>query len=356
MEAESGQILYAYNADGRRAPASLTKLMTLLLVFEEMESGALAPEDEVTASLHASAMGGSQIWLEPYETMTVDELLRATAIASANDAAVALAEACAGTEGRFVAEMNERAAGLGLTGTRYENASGPGRGRPLHHRPGCGAAEPGAAAARRRHRLHLGVAGQPPGRGHRAGEHQPPGALLRRLRRPQDRHHTDAAGHCVSAAATRDDMTLIAVILGAPDSDSRFDGARQLLDYGFSAFTKAPAPDLSAGLLPVRVAHGAEETVQPVADAPAGIVVEKSRAADLAAEVELPQVLEAPVEEGAVIGSVTVTLDGSPVVEYPHPGRRRRGADGNAAGPAAAAGGALRRPCRVIRELFVKNR
>ena len=124
MEAESGQILYAYNADGRRAPASLTKLMTLLLVFEEMESGALAPEDEVTASLHASAMGGSQIWLEPYETMTVDELLRATAIASANDAAVALAEACAGTEGRFVAEMNERAARLGLTGTRYENASG----------------------------------------------------------------------------------------------------------------------------------------------------------------------------------------------------------------------------------------
>ena len=101
MEAESGQILYAYNADGRRAPASLTKLMTLLLVFEELESGALAPEDEVTASLHASAMGGSQIWLEPYETMTVDELLRATAIASANDAAVALAEACAGTEGQY---------------------------------------------------------------------------------------------------------------------------------------------------------------------------------------------------------------------------------------------------------------
>ena len=189
MEAESGQILYAYNADGRRAPASLTKLMTLLLVFEEMESGALAPEDEVTASLHASAMGGSQIWLEPYETMTVDELLRATAIASANDAAVALAEACAGTEGRFVAEMNERAAGLGAHRHPLRERQRPGRGRPLHHRPGCGAAEPGAAAARRRHRLHLGVAGQPPGRGHRAGEHQPPGALLRRLRRPQDRHH-----------------------------------------------------------------------------------------------------------------------------------------------------------------------
>ena len=316
MEAESGQILYAYNADGRCAPASLTKLMTLLLVFEELESGALAPEDEVTASLHASAMGGSQIWLEPYETMKVDELLRATAIASANDAAVALAEACAGTEGQFVAEMNERAARLGLTGTRYENASG------LDEDGHYTTARDVALLSRELLR-HDGVTGYTSVWQDSLRDGATELVNTNRLVRFYDgcvglkTGTTDAAGHCVSAAATRDDMTLIAVVLGAPDSDSRFDGARQLLDYGFSAFTKAPAPDLSAGLLPVRVAHGAEETVQPVADAPAGIVVEKSREADLAAEVELPQVLEAPVEEGAVIGSVTVTLDGSPVVEYP---------------------------------------
>ena len=124
MEAESGRVLFEYNADDRHAPASITKIMTMLLVCEAVDAGQISLDDTVTTSPYASSMGGSEIWLEPYETMTVDEMLRATAIASANDAAVALGEHLAGTEAMFADKMNQKAAQLGMESTHFVNACG----------------------------------------------------------------------------------------------------------------------------------------------------------------------------------------------------------------------------------------
>lgn len=178
MEAESGRVLFEYNADDRHAPASITKIMTMLLVCEAVDAGQISLDDIVTTSPYASSMGGSEIWLEPYETMTVDEMLRATAIASANDAAVALGEHLAGTEAMFADKMNQKAAQLGMDSTHFVNACGAGRGGPLHHRPGHCSHGKGAASAPVDHRLHHRLAGYPPGRRNRTGEHQPPGAVL----------------------------------------------------------------------------------------------------------------------------------------------------------------------------------
>lgn len=124
MEAESGRVLFEYNADDRHAPASITKIMTMLLVCEAVDAGQISLDDTVTTSPYASSMGGSEIWLEPYETMTVDEMLRATAIASANDAAVALGEHLAGTEAMFADKMNQKAAQLGMDSTHLSTPAG----------------------------------------------------------------------------------------------------------------------------------------------------------------------------------------------------------------------------------------
>ena len=315
MEAESGRVLFEYNADDRHAPASITKIMTMLLVCEAVDAGQISLDETVTTSPYASSMGGSEIWLEPYETMTVDEMLRATAIASANDAAVALGEHLAGTETMFADRMNQRAAELGMESTHFVNACG--LDEEGHYTTARDIAVMARELLKHRWITDYTTVWQDTLRG---GETEL--VNTNRLVRFYSgciglkTGTTDDAGCCVCAVAERDGMTLIAVILGAPDSDTRFESAKSLLDYGFASYSLAPAPDVSDQLTPVPVRHGTETAVVPVPDAPEGIIAEKARRNDLTCEVQLLPEVEAPVAEGQVLGSVKILLDGEVQTEY----------------------------------------
>lgn len=315
MEAESGRVLFEYNADDRHAPASITKIMTMLLVCEAVDAGQISLDETVTTSPYASSMGGSEIWLEPYETMTVDEMLRATAIASANDAAVALGEHLAGTETMFADRMNQRAAELGMESTHFVNACG--LDEEGHYTTARDIAVMARELLKHRWITDYTTVWQDTLRG---GETEL--VNTNRLVRFYNgciglkTGTTDDAGCCVCAVAERDGMTLIAVILGAPDSDTRFESAKSLLDYGFASYSLVPAPDVSDQLTPVPVRHGTETAVVPVPDAPEGIIAEKARRNDLTCEVQLLPEVEAPVAEGQVLGSVKILLDGEVQTEY----------------------------------------
>ncbi|MEA4912821.1 MAG: D-alanyl-D-alanine carboxypeptidase family protein, partial [Oscillospiraceae bacterium] len=225
VDAVTGTVLYEKNADAPRAIASITKVMTLLLVMEALDAGKITIEDEVTASEHAYSMGGSQIWLEPGEVMTVDELLRAVAVASANDAAVALAEYVGGSEEAFVGDMNRRAASLGMTNTTFKNSNG------LDEDGHMSCARDVSVMSREllKHELirnYITIWTDEL----RGGETQL--TNTNKMLRSYDgitgikTGTTNKAGVCISAAAARDGMELIAVVLGSSDSAGRFAAAQ----------------------------------------------------------------------------------------------------------------------------------
>ena len=244
IEPASGRVLYEKNADERVPIASITKLMTLLLTFEAVHGGKLTLDTPVPVSEHAYHMGGSQIWLEPGEQFTLDEMLRAICVSSANDAAVAVAELVGGSEPVFVEQMNARAAELGLQNTSFRNA--------------CGLdAEGHLSTARDVAALSCYILNTCPEILHytgiwtdslRNGQTQlvNTNKLLKRYSgiTGLKTGTTGGAGVCISASATRDGLTLIAVILGAPSSAERFQAATALLDYGFAAYAAVPVPQL----------------------------------------------------------------------------------------------------------------
>jgi D-alanyl-D-alanine carboxypeptidase (penicillin-binding protein 5/6) len=316
MEKETGTILYAVGEHEAREPASVTKVMTLLLVMEAIDSGALAYDDMVTASPHASSMGGSQIWLKEGEQMTVEELLKAVCIVSGNDASVALGEHLAGSEEAFVARMNERAAELGMADTHFVNCTGlPAEG----HRS---SAHDIALMSRELIKNHPDIRRFTTvwTDSLRGGESMLvntnklirfyPGATGLKT------GSTDAARYCLSATAEREGMELIAVIMKADTSAQRFEDAKALLSHGFAVYTlKHIVPDNP--LPPVPVALGTRATVQPVTGDGTALLLEKARAADLQQSVELPERLEAPVCAGDVLGTLTVTAGEDTLAEIP---------------------------------------
>lgn len=315
MEQGSGRILFERDADTQLAPASVTKIMSLLLVMEALDRGQIALQDSVTCSDTAAAYGGSQIWLEPGEQMTVDELLKAAAIASANDATVCLAEYVAGSELAFVELMNKRAQELGMKNTTFKCAAGLDNeghlttardiaimSRELMRHPTIknyttvwmdslrgGTTE--LVNTNRMVRFYNGATGLKTGT-------------------------TSGAGSCLSATAERDGLGLIAVVMGAPTSDDRFAAARALLDWGYATYQSISlsAPD-PLGPLPVHGGTQPEVAVQPVL--PQGVVVQKNKAELLQQQVTLPERLDAPIEQGQEIGSVTVTAEGETLLTYP---------------------------------------
>ena len=301
MERETGQCLFQHEAHARLSPASVTKIMTMLLVCEALEDGSLTEDTEVTCSAFASGMGGSQIFLKEGEVMPVRDLLKSVAVASANDAAVALAEAVAGSEGAFVERMNERASQLGMADTHFSNCTGlPTEGEHLtsawdialmsrallgHEsiRPYTAiwtdSVRDGAFGLSNTNKL---VRYYPGCTGLKTG-------------------YTREAMFCLSASACRDGTEFIAVVLHAPGSAERFDAARLLLDYGFANWVLADA--LPEGPLPpVRVALGQAKYLQPQLGSFGKLLLKKSEAAGLRRELSLPEEVEAPVEAGQVLG------------------------------------------------------
>lgn len=303
MEVNTGEILYEMNADEQLPPASITKIMSLLLVMEAIDRKELSVEDVVTASEHACSMGGSQIWLEPGETMTVDDLLKAAVIASANDATVALGEQIAGSEEGFVAMMDARAAELGMTATNFANATGldaEGHISSAHDVAIMSAelikhdliknystvwmdtlrdGESELVNTNKLVRFYEGTTGLKTGT-------------------------TSGAGYCLSATAERNGLELVAVIMSGDTSQDRFNGAKKLLDYGFANYAYSDiAPELD-GITSVNVKGGVLPRVKIEARENFNILMKKSEATGITQTVTLPENVTAPVTIGDTIGTV----------------------------------------------------
>lgn len=315
MERSTGTVLFEHDADKQMPPASITKVMTLLLVFEAMDAGKFTMETEIVASEHACSMGGSQIWLEPGEAFTVNELLKAAAISSANDACVALGEAVSGSEETFVELMNERAAELGMKNTVFKNCTG--LDAEGHLSTARDIAIMSAELLRHPEIKNYSTVWMDSLRDGKT-ELTNTNRLVRFYKgcTGLKTGSTDGAGCCLSASAERDGMELISVTLGSPNTDERFAAGRKLLDYGFANFALVKMTPPEEYLAPIPVAHGTAETVQPICEEPAAFLLKKGQEAGVEQSVYLPEKLEAPVKAGDVLGRVTVTLSGGEIGGY----------------------------------------
>ena len=309
MEASTGKVLFEKNAHEQRPCASITKVMTLLLVMEALDEGRIHLEDMVSASEHASSMGGSDIWLEPGETMSVDDLLKATVIVSANDAAVALAEYVSGSEEAFVQRMNERAAELGMTNTVFKNCNG--LDEDGHVTTAYDIALMSRALIQHEKIFDYTQVWMDELRG---GKTQlvKTNKLLKSYSgiTGLKTGTTGKAGSCMAATAERDGMSLVAVVLGCASTEDRFSSAASLLDAGFSGWALT-APSLSSdALAPIAVEKGMQSTAAVEADPLTGVVVPKGREGEVVCEIKMEEILTAPVEQGQAVGEVTCVLDG----------------------------------------------
>ena len=316
MEPNTGKVLYESNSDEKLPPASITKIMSLLLVMEAIDRGDISLETVVTASEHACSMGGSQIWLEPGETMTVNDLLKAAVIASANDACVALGETVAGSEEGFVALMNERANELGMTNTHFVNCTGLDAeehlttaydvalmsGALIKHdlikdystvwmdtlRDG----KSELVNTNKLVRFYEGTTGLKTGT-------------------------TSTAKYCLSATAERNGVELVAVVMAGESSNDRFNGAKKLLDYGFANYNYS---SIEAGIeenTELEVLKGTEKTVEIQPQGTLNVLLPKSASGKIERKTVLSENVTAPVKKGDILGTVTVTLDGEQLGEIP---------------------------------------
>ena len=306
MCADTGDIIYENNAYEHLSPASVTKVMSMLLILEALESGKISLSDEVVTSKNAVAMGGSQIWLEEGEKMTVDELLKAVAVASANDACTALAEYIAGSTTSFVSMMNERAKELGLENTNFENCTGLDDTATNHY--SCAYDIAVISREVMQHELikdyttiwldYL-----------RNGETE-----LNNTNKLVNTYNgitglktgtTSKAGFCVCATAERDGMSLISVVLGADTSEDRFTSASNMLDYGFANY-QIIVPEIDeTQISTVKVINGIEKSVMPIYDETDKILVKKG-GEDITYEYKTEPSVSAPVKSGDKLGGIII--------------------------------------------------
>ena len=308
MEASTGTVLYSKNEYAAASPASVTKVMTLLLVCEALDDGVILLEDNVTISSYAASMGGSQVFLEEGERMSVEELIKCTVIASANDAAVALAELVAGNEDAFVNKMNERARSLGLKNTAFENVTGLDDTTTDHYSCPADIAKMSAELLKYDVILKYSSLWQDTIRN---GEFTL--TNTNRLVRYYEGCNglktgsTDKAGFCISATAKRGNMQLIAVIMGADTRDDRNNAARALLDYGFSNF--ALYEDPREYVEDALVSRGVSDSVA-LYSTDFSTVIPKNKIAKVDKVYNIPEKLSAPVFSGDVVGEIEYFIDG----------------------------------------------
>lgn len=313
---DTGDILYEKEPDAEVPMASITKVMTLLLTLEAVEAGKISMTDIVPISEHAFNMGGSQIWLEPGERFTLDELIKAICVCSANDAAVAVAEYVGGSEPVFAEMMNARAAELGMTHTHFVNACG--LDAPGHYSSARDVAIMSLALLRHPKILEYSGIWMDTLRG---GQTQLTNTnkLLKSYAgiTGLKTGTTNGAGVCISASAVRDGMGLLAVVLGSPSSKERFSAATTLLDYGFSAFEASAFPDIAARADALPVAGGTQREAALDYAVPEKLLLKKGESQSITAAAALPERLDAPVQAGAQIGTVTLKAGEETLGEYP---------------------------------------
>lgn len=318
MEASTGQVICEQDADMRRSPASITKIMTLLITFEHIKSGRIHPDDLVTTSAYAKSMGGSQVFLEEGESQTLDTMLKCITVSSGNDASVAVAEYIAGSEGEFVKLMNEKAEQLGLQNTHFEDCCG------LTDSDGHFSSARDVAVMSRElitkypevfdytqiwmedieHKTNAGTS---------TFTLSSTNKLLKQYEWATGLKtgSTSKALYCLSATAERDGMELIAVLMGAPDSKTRFQDAITLLNYGYSVSqmyrdeNKDPLPEQ-------KVEGGIEDTLNLTYEGPFSYLDTKgSNLSQVQKEISLPDSVKAPVAEGDAIGEAVYKIDGT---------------------------------------------
>lgn len=319
MEASTGKSVYEKNADERRPPASVTKIMTLLLIFDALAEGKIALEDQVTVSEYAASMGGSQVFLEPGEVQTVDTLIQCIAVASANDACVAMAEHIWGSEEEFVKHMNERAAGLGMENTSFVNCNGLDAEGHLTTARDIGTMSRELILTYPQIRDYACIWMEDITHTTAKGSSTFTLANTNKLIRQYayatglKTGSTDDAGFCVSATAEKNQMEMIAVVMGAETSKDRFRDAVTLLDYGFGKCVKYVDEGIQS-LEPVKVQGGQKRLAAVSQKEPFQYV--DTEGADLTAierEYQPQEKLTAPVKAGDKAGSVVYTLDGAEI-------------------------------------------
>lgn len=320
MEASTGAILYAKDMDKQVEPASITKIMTLLLIFDAIDAGKIKLEDSVSVSEHAASMGGSQVYLEPYETQTVNDMIKCISIASANDACVAMAEFIAGSEEEFVNRMNQKAQELGMKNTNFVNSCGLDVANhyssaldvalmsrelitkhpeistystvwmdTITHTTKKGTSEFGLTNTNKLVRTYKGITGLKTG-------------------------STGKAKYCLSASANRNGMDMIAVVMGNPNPLQRFVEAAKLLDYGFANCSLFIDDHKELAIEPIRVKRGLEETVE---GKPNGefhyLCLTNTNPDDIKKEVTVVEEITAPIEEGSKLGEIVYTYNGKKI-------------------------------------------
>ena len=316
MEKTTGDLIYEKNAHEKMAPASVTKIMTLLLVMEEIQAGRLSEDDIVVCSSHAASMGGSQIWLEEGEQMSVHDMLKAVSVVSANDCATALAEHISGSEESFVKKMNTRAAELGMLDTNFCDCTGL-TDDPTHLTTAYDIAlmsrqlirfdrikafttiwmdtlrngEAELVNTNKLIRFYKGATGLKTG-------------------------FTTSAMYCLSATAERDGTEYIAVVMHGKTSSERFESAKTLLNFAFANYSMCPLRSPKP-LPPVCVSLGEAESVQPVYGGKEGVLMEKSKLGEINYEFVLPDSLNAPVAEGEALGEMIVYSGGIELARVP---------------------------------------
>ena len=317
MEKTTGQILFAQNEHEKLEPASVTKIMTLLLTMDAIDSGALAYDDVVTVSANAAGMGGSQVFLAEGEQITVEELLKCVCVSSGNDAVVALAEKVAGVTELFVEQMNNRARGLGMDDTHFVNPTG------LTAEGHVTSAHDIALMSRELLTKHPDIRSfttiwTDSIRGG-AFDLANTNKLIRRYDGATGLKtgYTASAGYCISATAEREGMELIAVVMKGETADKRNADAKALLNYGFSAYALvSAAPEEPLPALPVTMGETDSVSLTLPPDALTA-VVEKAQAAALERRIDLPESLPAPVRQGQQVGTLTLCSGDTELVTVP---------------------------------------
>jgi len=309
IEQSSGQVLYEQNMHQQLRPASVTKVMTILLIMEAIDSGRISYTDKIPCSEKAAGMGGSQIWLDVREELTVDEMLKAICVVSANDCTVAMAEYLAGSEETFVSQMNAKAKELGMNDTTFKNCHG------IDEDGHVTSAYDISLMSRELLINHPSITKYTTiymdtlrdGKSSLVNTNK----LIRNYKGATGLKtgSTSIALYNLSASATRNNLSLIAVVMKAPTGPIRFAEAQKLLDYGFNNFEYKSLINKNDLIKEISVDKGIENTVNAIAENDSGILIKKGQNKDVVQTVQLPDNINAPVSAGQVLGNITYSLN-----------------------------------------------
>ena len=313
IEQHSGKVLYDHNMHEQLRPASVTKVMSILLIMEAIDSGRITYTDKIPCSENAASMGGSQIWLDVKEELTVDEMLKAICVVSANDCTVAMAEYLAGSEEAFVEQMNEKAKELGMNDTTFKNCHG------IDEDAHVTSAYDIALMSRELLNNHPDITKYTTiwmdslrdGKSELVNTNK----LIRNYKGATGLKtgSTSVALYNLSASATRDDLSLIAVIMKAPSTKVRFAEAQKLLDYGFNNFEYKKLSSKGEMIQEIAVNKGVEKTVKVITETDSGVLIDKGQDKNIEQTITFAENISAPIQQDEILGSITYQLNGEEV-------------------------------------------